>query len=106
NYLSLKRGETGLEAILAKWGVQVTDNVIKDPENSSMGSDVVVRRFSNHPLVNPLLDSALHLILPRAVGRLNARAQAADAPHVDELAFSGPKSFVVHNQGPAPKSYP
>jgi ABC-type uncharacterized transport system len=87
--------ETGLERVLAKWGVDVGHNVIKDPDKTSDGTDVVVDSFGKHPLVNSLLKSRLHLLLPRSVGQLKGRSQAADAPRVEELAFSGPRSFPV-----------
>lgn len=86
--------ETGLERILAKWGVQVGNNVVVDPEHSESGSDVVVSAFSKHPLVNPLLGSALYLVQPRTVSKLNLRMQPADAPHVEEIAYSGQGSFI------------
>jgi ABC-2 type transport system permease protein len=82
--------DTGLEKVLAKWGVDVGHNVIKDPDNTSSGTDVIVGSFAKHPLVNSLLQSRLHLLLPRSVGRLKLHSQAADAPRVEELAFSGP----------------
>jgi hypothetical protein len=99
NYTSLKYGPTGLETILANWGVDVTTNTVVDPERYiSKGVDVIVLAFSpSHPVVNPLLGSQLDLILPRAIGKLRSRPQPVDAPQVEELAFSGPKSFVKSN---------
>ena len=91
---SLNHGETGLEKVLAKWGVEVGHNIITDPERTlGSGRDVIVESFGNHQIVNPLLQSSLHMILPRSVGKLRSRPQAADAPRVEEIAFSGPKSF-------------
>jgi len=94
--------ETGLEGILAKWGVDVGHNVIRDLDNTITGQDLKVLRFSKHPLVNSLLQSSLHLMLPRSVGQLKAHTQAADAPRVDELAFTGPRAFadsdLIHKQ--------
>jgi hypothetical protein len=84
--------DTGLERILAKWGVDVGHNIIKDPVRTSSGQDVVVGNFGKHPIVNSLLGSALDLMLPRSVGQLKGRSQAADAPRVEELAFSGPSA--------------
>jgi gliding motility-associatede transport system auxiliary component len=87
--------DTGLEGVLAKWGVEVGNNVIKDPVNTISREDIVVVSFGKHPLVNSLLGSKLDMILPRSVGQLKLRSQAADAPRVEELAFSGPKSYAA-----------
>jgi hypothetical protein len=88
------RKDTGLEAMLARWGVDVGRNVVTDPDNTIRGRDVVVSRFSQHPLVNSLQHSRLHLTLPRSVGRLKLVAEAADAPRVEEVAFSGPRALA------------
>jgi hypothetical protein len=93
--LSAGNKDTGLERILAKWGVDVGHNVIKDPVNTISGQDVIVGNFGKHAIVNSLLGSGLDLILPRSVGQLKGRSQAADAPRVEELAFSGPSASAV-----------
>ena len=87
--------DTGLEGILATWGVEVGHNVIKDPANTYSGENVRVSNFGKHALVNSLLGSALDMMLPRSVGQLKVRAQTADAPRVEELASSGPGSFAL-----------
>jgi hypothetical protein len=93
------RKDTGLEPILAKWGVDVSHSVLKDPDNttSGAGTDVIVLNFGSgkHPVVNSLLGSGLHLSLPRTVGHLKFQAEAADAPRVEEIAFSGPRASVA-----------
>ena len=91
------RKDTGLERVLAKWDVDVGHNVVTDPENTIRGTDVIVSDFGNgkHPVVNSLIKSRLHLSAPRTVGRLKTRAEAADAPRVDEIAFSGPHATVA-----------
>ena len=86
----------GLERVLLKWGVHVGANVVKDPANTVAGTDVIVKDFARHPIVNPLQNqSSLHLILPRTIGKLKAAAQAADAPKVEEIALSGANSFLL-----------
>jgi gliding motility-associatede transport system auxiliary component len=106
NFSSLKNGETGLEKVLAKWGVNVTSSIVHDPERHRGEYDVIVQDFSaTHPVMNPLLGFALHLIMPRAVGKLHSHTPAADAPTVDELAFSGPKSYLGEERNP-PRAYP
>ena len=91
--------ETGLERMLAKWGVEVGHNRVVDPDNAipQKQTDLIVSNFGNgkHPIVNCLLGSGLHLSSPRTVGELKARAEAADAPHVEEIAFTGPRATVV-----------
>lgn len=91
------RKETGLERLLAKWGVDVGRNAVTDPDNTTKGTDVIVSDFGNgkHPVVNSLLQSAIHLSLPRTVGQLKLRAEAADAPRVEEIAFSGSRATVA-----------
>jgi ABC-type uncharacterized transport system involved in gliding motility auxiliary subunit len=92
--LARAKRDIGLEGVLAKWGVDVGHNVIKDPDHTISQEDIVVVNFGKHPLVNSLLGSKLDVILPRSVG-LKFRSQAADAPRVEELAFSGPGSYAA-----------
>ena len=106
NVLSLSRGDTGLESILARWGVNVTTNIVTDPERHIGEQDVIVASFSNHPIVAPLLGSELHLILPRSIARVGSHTPAADAPTVEEIAFSGPKSFVNGAANRGRRAYP
>jgi ABC-type uncharacterized transport system involved in gliding motility auxiliary subunit len=108
NFAAINK-ETGLEALLTKWGVEVGHNVIKDPDYTTSGSDIVARQFSNkHPLVNPLLGSGLQLYLPRSVGQTRLRNQAPDAPSVEELGYSGPRAqaFVDNNPAGKPQRFP
>ena len=101
NYLSLKR-PTGLEKVLAGWGVDVGRSTVSDARNSWRGSDIVVMDFGPrpHPIVNPLTGSALHLILPRAVARLEVGNPPADAPRVEEIAFTGPGAKADGSDAP------
>jgi len=97
---------TGLEDILQHWGVHVGDDVVQDPQRTISGSDVEVYNFSQHPVVNPLTGLALELILPRPVNVINWQNPPADAPTVDELAFSSPDSRLMNEHGRPPRSYP
>jgi hypothetical protein len=106
NYASIQH-PTGLEDILRHWGVNVGNDVVQDPENTiSSGQDVIVYNFSQHPVVNPLTRLALRLIWPRPVSRIDWQNPPADAPKVDELAFSGPASELLNQRGLPPHSYP
>lgn len=98
NFGSLNQ-ETGLEKILAKWGVAVGTNVVKDPDHcltqaGQQTDELIVSAFSTHPLVNPLVGYGIDLIKPRAIGELKGRPQSADAPQVRELMYSGQNSYL------------
>ena len=98
--------ELGLEKLLIKWGVHVTGNIVKDEPNSRNGQDVVVKSFSRHPVVNALQESSLHLILPREIARIESSTAAADAPAVDELAFTGATSTLLDQTNAPAKARP
>jgi hypothetical protein len=98
--------ETGLEKILASWGVNVSGVIVRDPKASSTGSDVVLSAFSKHPMVNPILGSGLYLEQPRPVGVLKSRTQAADAPRVEAIAFSGENAFMEGDPKQTPHRFP
>jgi len=93
--------KTGLEKVLANWGVEVGTQIIHDPGNFVLDvrSDMVVNSFNqNHPLVNPLLGSpGLYLAVPRSIGKLKAASQAADSPRVEPLAFTGPRAITANS---------
>jgi hypothetical protein len=107
SYASINQ-PTGLEPILQRWGVNVVADTVQDMDNttSTSGTDVAVRRFSQHPVVNPLTRSALQVILPRPVMKVDWKNPPSDAPEVDELAFSGDRSTLVRDPAAPPRSYP
>ncbi len=105
NYNSIKR-PTGLEPILQRWGVNVGDDWVRDPQKTYSGEDIIVSNFAKHPVVNPLVGSHLYLILPRPVGSLNQQNPPPDAPEVAELAFSGPDATLADSPGALPRAYP
>lgn len=105
DYFSLGQ-PTGMEDELARWGVNVGGDVVQDRTDTISGKDVIVEHFSTHPVVNPLMDSALELILPRPVGPKNDPNAPPDAPTVTTLAVSSPNSVLTDERGGEPHSYP
>jgi gliding motility-associatede transport system auxiliary component len=102
--------ETGLEKLLARWGVEVSDQIVKDPDATHTGDmlDVIISDFSKHPVVSPLRDSdwPIQLIKPRALRKIES-PQIADDLKVEEIARSGPRSFLQgDNPVEKPQSYP
>ena len=103
NCLSVDK-ELGLEKLLAKWGVNVSYHAIKDDQNSQRGQDIFVKEFSKHPVVNALIESTVYVMRPREISRIES--SAADAPTVDELAFTGPGSILVDDTNAPAKARP
>jgi len=97
---------TGLEGILKKWGVIVGPGVIRDPDATATGYDVVVSSFSKHPVVNPLLDERLHLQMPRPVGAAETKSGSTEGPKAESLAFTGPKSKIAGADQVKPQAFP
>jgi len=102
--------KTGLDKILAKWGVQIGNQVIRDPDHKVYSAhDMLAGKFNeNHPLINSLLGSAggLYLVKPRAVGKAKPAPLTADAPRVDELVFTGPRAVALTGESNKPQSFP
>jgi ABC-type uncharacterized transport system len=105
NYASINR-PTGLEPVLQRWGVNVAYDYVKDLDNTMTGQDVQVRKFGQHPIVNPLTQLSLQMVLPRPVSKIQNENPAASAPQVTELAFSGETSTLAGDSAEPPRSYP
>ena len=82
--------KTGLERILANWGVEVGDRLVSDESQARAGHDrvVFVVNFCQHPIVRPLAGSRLEMILPRAVRPMPGAGRTVDTAKVVELAFT------------------
>jgi hypothetical protein len=92
------KDNTGLDKILAKWGVQVGNDVVQDLDHKVYSVyDMLARNFNEkHALVNSLLGTpgGLYLVKPRPVGRATPKTQTAEAPRVDELFFTGSRAVL------------
>lgn len=95
NFYGLNKN-AGLEKILASWGVAVGNDVVRDIRNSTAGSrgqDVITSAFGGHPIVKPLYNTRLHMIVPRSVTRVPS--PPGDAPSVEPLVFTSPEGTIV-----------
>lgn len=103
DYFSVNQ-PTGLEDVLAEYGVIVAGDVVQD---ASAGNGVLVLNFNQkQPVVNPLCGSELELVLPRPVGPKNDPNAAPNAPTVTPLAESSGNSTLYGQRGAVPRSYP
>ncbi len=101
-----KGRESGLENILARWGVIVGASEVVDRAHSLKGDDVAVGAFSQHPVVQPLLGSMLDLIAPRTVTGRPLTNAPADAPKVVVLAGSEKTAVLRGDPKAKPDQYP
>jgi hypothetical protein len=101
---------SGLESLLARWGVEVSLWPVVDRANTVTGQDIKVLRFGQHPVVRPLTEggtpAALHLWRPRAVGRLAAAVATAGSVTVSELFYSGERSTLLGAGAGTPSAFP
>ena len=98
---------TGLEDVLGRWGVNVGEFSLQDTINTTSGNDVLVMNFNgSHPVVNPLVNSELQMILPRPIGTINDPNARPDAPTVTPLAATSDKTVLLGLRGSVPRSYP
>jgi hypothetical protein len=94
NVFSAERS-TGLEKVLADWGVEVGARVAMDPMSSTKGQDLVASHFGRHAISAPLINSGLHMVLPRPLRKAGRGAHKTDAANVAELVFTGPGGTIV-----------
>ncbi len=87
NFYSLQR-PTGLEKFLADYDFEIGFNQVSDSKNeqSGQGGLLLVDNLGSHPITKPILDSRLHLLLPRSVGF--PEVENDDSPPGSILALS------------------
>jgi ABC-type uncharacterized transport system involved in gliding motility auxiliary subunit len=106
NYNSYQQ-PTGLEDVLAHWGVNVAADIVRDPANadSGDGSIIEVQNFGSHPVVSALTGQSVVMLLPRPVIQLNTTDTSSDSLTVTELAWSGDQSVLYEHRG-TPRAFP
>ncbi len=79
---------TGLERMFSKWGLEVGNDRVTDPNFHLRQDDLFIANFSNHPSVRSLGKASLYMIRPRSVRRTVAGATSTDGLKVEEIAFT------------------
>ena len=94
NFYSLQR-PTGVEKFLADYDFEIGFNQVSDSKNeqSGQGGLLLVDDLGSHPITKPILDSRLHLLLPRSVGF--PEAENDDSPPGSILAHSSDAGQAV-----------
>ena len=105
DYFSVNQ-PTGLEGVLAQFGVNVVPDIVQDQDATTSGKDVIVANFSDHDIVNPLKGTEMQLVLPRPVAPIVDPNARPDAPTVTPLAESTRNSLLYGQRGAQPRNYP
>lgn len=79
------RIQTGLEPLLADWGVGLGDDVVVDDSLTLSGRELHIADYPSHPITDPLQGLASVFFLPRSI-RPRPYAAGGDKPLVTELA--------------------
>lgn len=90
---------TGLEKLLIGWGVIVGDNIVLDPARQvpgSRGLALSLNIFGPHPIVEPLIGGAIHVLMPRSVSSIKTSSKQPDAPKVTELVFTSEQGVTAN----------
>jgi ABC-type uncharacterized transport system involved in gliding motility auxiliary subunit len=87
---------SGLERLLASWGIEVGQDIVLDPPNASQGADGADPKPvypGTHPIVNSLGSAQVHFFWPRSMHAMKSGRR--EEAKVDPLLFTGPKSVVL-----------
>jgi hypothetical protein len=98
NYQQIvKHRVSGLEKMLAAWGVDVGQNVVLDPENSANPTGIDPKPIvpGDHWIVNSLGSRQVHLFWPRSIRATRGNARGREEAKVEELLFTGRKTILV-----------
>ncbi len=79
---------TGLERIFSKWGLEVGNDRVTDPNFHLRQDDLFIANFSRHPTVRSLGKASLYMIRPRSVRRTLGGTASTDGMKVEEVAFT------------------
>ncbi|MBM3876583.1 MAG: hypothetical protein FJ386_07685 [Verrucomicrobia bacterium] len=94
---------TGLEALLERWGVQSLDRHVTDRMTLRSDASILIGNYSSHDIVRPLSLAALplQLAMPRVVERLKDYPTISDAPQIHTLfsTTEGGEAIVDYRNG-------
>ena len=97
------RIQTGLEPLLAEWGVGLGDDVVVDESLTLSGRELHIATYPVHAITEPLQGLASVFFLPRSI-RARPFTVGGDKPLVSELATCSPAGWAEFDpDAPAPR---
>lgn len=95
-YSTIQR-ESGMEKILEKWGVRIGRDYVVDRAQSKSDDPrfLIVDQFGDHPIVRPLRESRLQMIMPGSIGIVDSDDADADGMQISPLCYTGSSGVTV-----------
>lgn len=100
--------QTGLERLLAEWGIRVGEDVVVDGSRTLTGRELFITAYDAHPITRKLGTVSSVLYLPRSVEpdrTIEDDADLADRPHVSALASSSASGWAETDLAQSPMKY-
>jgi hypothetical protein len=72
--------QTGLELLLADWGIRLADDVVVDATRTLSGRELFITKYEPHPITGRLKNETSILYLPRSVEPAVSAEEAGGAP--------------------------
>lgn len=100
---------TGLETVLARWGVSLGDDVVIDPSRTLTGRELFVTEYGFHPITECIRGVTSVFYMPRSVEpiprRIAASSDQVDKPHVSVLATTSPSGWAERDPDQTPMRF-
>ena len=98
--------ESGLDALLARWGVALGQDVVMDPSRTLTGRELFVTEYGMHPITRPVRGVTTVFYSPRSVEPVApagaAASDEADKPHATVLAASSEAGWAERDPDQMP----
>ncbi|HYE31547.1 MAG TPA: GldG family protein [Methylomirabilota bacterium] len=92
-----QRIQTGLDALLLQYGIEVGQGVVADSTRAQAGDEtvLVLDNFGVHPIATPLDNSAIAMAFPRPVTAREGKGRSADAANAVNLLLTSEDGTVT-----------
>lgn len=101
--------QTGLESVLADWGVKVEADLVMDGTRTFSGRELFITEYGHHPITRPLRGITSIFHTPRSVEPAPRTAKTAldqaDRPYVTVLAASSASGWAQRDLEQSPMRY-
>ena len=100
--------QTGLEPLLADWGIRLADDVVVDATRTLSGRELFITKYGPHPITSKLKSETSILYLPRSVEPALSAEEAGgapDKPRVMPLAASSDAGWAESDLAQNPMKF-